>query len=88
MSLRAKFFAWLSRGDPGDPAELLEITRLPIAGGPLTVAALRDAGFSAVGEEAFNIVTRTASDYRVLVPRGEADRALEFLGQLWPPKGS
>ena len=79
VGLRAKFFAWLSRGEPGDPAELLEITRVRIAGGPLMVAALRNAGFQAVGEEAFNIVTRTSSDYRILVPRGEADRAIEFL---------
>jgi hypothetical protein len=79
VSLRTKFFEWLSRGDPGDPNELVEVARVRIGRGPLTVEELCSAGFHATGDETFNIVTNTSSDYRVLVPRVEADRAMEHL---------
>lgn len=79
MGIRAKFFEWLSRGEPDDPDELVEIARVRVAGGPLLVAGLCNAGFRATGEEAFNVVTRTTSDYRILVPRGEANDAMAHL---------
>jgi hypothetical protein len=41
----------------------------------LAVATLRSEGFDATGNETFNIATNVLSDYRILVPRREAERA-------------
>ena len=82
MGLKQRFFDLLSRGDPGDQAEFVEIARVHVGRGPLTVAALKDEGFHATGDETFNIVTNTSSDYRILVPRREADRAMAHLNTI------
>ncbi len=66
----------LSRGaNVQDPDELVEVALVPISAGPMTVATLRSEGFNATGNETFSIVTNVLSDYRVLVPRHESQRA-------------
>ena len=76
MSLRDRFVALLTRGSVDEtPDQLVELIRLPLHQGPLTLRLLRDDGFAAVGEEAFNVVTRSVTDYRILVPRRELTAA-------------
>lgn len=82
MGIRQKFYNLLSRGEPEDPDQLIEIAVVPIGVGPMTVASLCDDGFSATGNETFNLVTKVASDYRILVPRRESDRATIRLNGL------
>lgn len=76
MSFRDVVYRWLSRGDAtADPDEPVEIALVPVSAGPMAVAALRDEGFDASGNETFNIATNVVSDYRIVVPRREAERA-------------
>ncbi|MEY2553176.1 MAG: hypothetical protein QOC57_1036 [Ilumatobacteraceae bacterium] len=76
MSIRDWVYKLLSRGQAtADPAEPVEVALVPIASGPMTVATLRSEGFDATGSETFNIASNVLSDYRILVPRGEAERA-------------
>ena len=76
MSIRQRLFKLLDRGDvAADPDERIEVALVPIGAGPMTVATLRDEGFDATGSESFNIVTDVLSDYRILVPRRQAERA-------------
>ncbi len=82
MGIREKIYNLLSRGEPDDPDQLVEIAVVPIGTGPMTVATLCDAGFSATGNEAFNLVTKVASDYRIFVPHRESDRATARLNSL------
>ncbi|CAB4873810.1 unannotated protein [freshwater metagenome] len=79
MGVLQRFYAMLSRGEPADPDELVEVALVRIASGPMTVARLCSEGFHAVGNETFNIVTNVCSDYRILVPRREADGASALL---------
>jgi len=66
----------LNRGDAtADPDEPVEIALVPISAGPMAVAALRSEGFDAAGNETFNIATNVLSDYRIVVPRRDAERA-------------
>jgi hypothetical protein len=48
----------------------------------MTVASLRAEGFSASGNETFNIVTNVVSDFRIFVPRREFERASARLVSL------
>ena len=57
---------------PDKPVELI-VVRGP--SGPMTVARLCEAGFDATGHETFNVATSLLSDYRILVPRREVERA-------------
>jgi hypothetical protein len=83
MTIRETINRLLSGGDRTEnPEELTEIAVVPIGTGPMTVAALREAGFDATGAPTFNIVTDVASDYRILVPRREAAAATTRLGDL------
>ena len=76
MSIRDAVYKVLNRGSSEqDPDEPIEIALVPISAGPMAVATLRSEGFEASGNETFNIATNVLSDYRVLVPRREAERA-------------
>ena len=76
MSIRDAVYKILNRGGGSqDPDEPVEIAVVPIGAGPMTVATLRSEGFEASGSETFSIVTDVLSDYRILVPRREAERA-------------
>jgi hypothetical protein len=76
VSIRESMYKLLSRGaKPPDPDEPVEVALVHIGAGPMTVATLRSEGFDATGNETFNIATNVLSDYRILVPRREAERA-------------
>jgi hypothetical protein len=76
VSIRDTVHRLLNRGGGSpDPDEPIEVALVPIGAGPMTVATLRSEGFDASGSETFNIVTNVLSDYRIVVPRREADRA-------------
>ncbi len=76
VSIRDSVYKLLSRGATSqNPDELVEVALVPISAGPLAVATLRNEGFNATGNETFNIVTNVLSDYRILVPRHESERA-------------
>ena len=76
VSIRDVVFKLLNRGkDPADPDEPVEVALVPIGSGPMTVATLRGEGFDATGNETFNVATNVLSDYRILVPRREVERA-------------
>jgi hypothetical protein len=76
VSIRDVVYKLLSRGkESANPDEPVDVALVPIGTGPMTVATLRGEGFDATGNETFNVVTNVLSDYRILVPRREADRA-------------
>lgn len=73
---------FVSNPIPEDPDEPVEIGVLPIAKGPVAVTLLIEAGFDAVGHDAFNIVTNVSSGFRILVPRRQSEHAARFLDEL------
>ena len=76
MTFRDVVYKLLNRGtDAADPDEPVEVALVPIGSGPMTVATLRGEGFDATGSETFNIATNVLSDYRILVPRQQVERA-------------
>ena len=84
MSIRDKILRMLSRGAPtDDPSEFIEISRLPIAQGPMTVDRLRDEGFHPRGAEAFSVLTKSLTDYSISVARHEAQAASMAIDR-WP----
>ncbi len=83
MTIRDKVLKLLNRGDESaDPDEPVEVALVPIGAGPMAVATLRREGFDATGNETFNIVSNVLSDYRILVPRREAERATARLQEI------
>ena len=83
MTIRQAIERLLTRGaPPDDQDEPVEIALVSIGTGPMTLASLREAGFDATGAETFNIVTNVLSDYRILVPRGQAADATARLQDL------
>jgi hypothetical protein len=83
VSIRDAVYKVLNRGGGSqDPDEPIEVALVPVGAGPMTVATLRDEGFDASGNETFNIVTNVLSDYRILVPRREAERATSRLQSI------
>ena len=55
---------------------------VPIGSGPMTVATLCGEGFHATGSETFNVATNLLSDYRILVPRREAEQVTARLQKI------
>lgn len=83
MSIRDVVYRLLNRGhEVADPDEPVEIALVPISAGPMAVATLRGEGFDATGNETFNIATNVLSDYRIVVPRREAERATARLPEI------
>ena len=83
MSIRDVVYRFLNRGHAvADPDEPVEIALVPVSAGPMAVATLRSEGFDASGNETFNIATNVLSDYRILVPRCEAERATARLPSI------
>lgn len=84
MSLRDRWSKLMSSGPPLrlDENEPVEIATVALAIGPTMVNRLRERQFDAHGHEAFNIVTKVDSDYRIVVPRRQADDALHALDEL------
>ncbi len=83
MSIRDAVYKLLNRGGGSqDPDEPIEIALVSVSAGPMTVATLRNEGFEASGNETFNIATNVLSDYRVLVPRREAEQATARLQSI------
>ena len=79
MGWRDRFYAMISQGEPDDPDELIELILVRGPSGPMTVARLREDGFDARGHDEFNAGTKSTSNYRILVPRREFERANERL---------
>jgi hypothetical protein len=76
VSLRQRLLALLSGpDDSADSDALIEVATVPLANGPLLVSALEARGLHATGCETFSVVTRTLSDYRIVVPSHEGPRA-------------
>ena len=80
MGLRQRIVDLLSKGEAPetDPDELVDVGTVPVAEGPLTIEALRDAGIDATMAEEFSAptaITRT----RIMVRRREAAAASEIL---------
>jgi hypothetical protein len=63
-------------------SELVEVGRVPLWRGPLLQNHLQENGIPVVGEECFSLVTRSLTDYRLLVARQDALRAETLLGEL------
>lgn len=83
VSIRETIERLLSRGDAQqDPDELIELAVVPLATGPMIVDALRADGLNAGGAPTYNVATGVASDYRVLVPRRQAEEAARRLERL------
>jgi len=65
-----------------DPDALIELVVVPLASGPMLLAALEQRGIDAVGIESFDVVTETRSLMRIMVPRSEFAAASEVADQL------
>jgi hypothetical protein len=74
----------LSRGDApaAGPDDLVEIALVPLARGPLLVSALEAEGLTAVMIEAYNLVTESRTDARIMVPRSQAAAATAIADRL------
>lgn len=80
MSFRSWVLARLSGPDvETDPDEPVEIARVDLASGPMMKAKLERAGLFAHGEECFSVLTRSNTDYRILVHRQDAAAATAIL---------
>jgi hypothetical protein len=83
MGFRDKVLKLLDLGpDAGSPDDPVELARVPAYLGPMTVASLREQGFRVSGENAFNVVTDTLSDCRILVRREDLAAATAALAAL------
>lgn len=73
MGVRDALVRILSKGSAGpiDEDEPVELVLVPFFDGQLVVAELRNSGIAATAIESFNLVTRTASDARIMVRRGD-----------------
>lgn len=84
MSFRDLVYRLLERGtvDDADPDEVVEVACLRLSNGPMALAVLHDSGIAAQGIESYNLVTEVRGDYRILVARRDAERALILLEEL------
>jgi hypothetical protein len=70
----------LDRGaDDADPDELVELVVLKLPRGPMVLSALQAGGIDAVGDEAFDIVTKMGTEFRIRVPRNQVAAANAIL---------
>ena len=82
MGFRDWVRRWFGASEEVDPDEPTEIGVVPIAQGPIAVAQLREAGFDAVGHDAFNIVSNVSTGYRIVVPQHQSDAAVLKLEEI------
>jgi len=77
MGLRDAFVRILSMGSAGpvNDDEPVELVVVPLFDGQLVVAELRNSGIEATAIESFNLVTKNASDARIMVRRGDLGAA-------------
>jgi hypothetical protein len=61
---------------------LIDLVVVPLASGPMLLAALEREGIEAVGIESFDVVTETRSLMRIMVRRSEFSAASEVPDQL------
>ena len=69
MGILQKFYALISKGPPADPNQPVELIVVSGPSGPMTLATLREHGFTATGHETYNVLSRTTTNFRILVPR-------------------
>lgn len=81
MGVRSWFASLLGRGEEPDrdADEQIEVPVVPLAQGPMLVAALQRADIDAVGIESVDVATETRSKMRILVRRADAECAHEVL---------
>lgn len=80
MGIRDAVRRLLERGvDNADPNEHVELIVLPISKGPMALSALQAAGIDAVGDDAYSVITDLATNFRILVPRGQVAQANAIL---------
>ena len=82
MGILQKFYALISKGPPADPNQPVELIVVSSPSGPMTLATLREHGFTATGHETYNVLSRTTTNFRILVPRHEVERASELLSTI------
>jgi hypothetical protein len=73
IGLRRWLYRMLARGEvaDSDPNELVEVITVPLARGPMLVAALTQQRIQAVGIESFDVATDTRSRMRIMVRRSD-----------------
>ena len=83
MGLRTWLVDLLSRGEMGepDPDEIVEVDNVLLSQGPLTIAALREAGVDATMVEAFHAPTGSTMLARIMVRRRDVDTAMAVLAE-------
>jgi hypothetical protein len=83
VGLRTWLVDLLSRGEmrEPDPDEIVEVDNVPLSEGPLTIAALREAGVDATMVEAFHAPTASTTRARIMVRRRDAGAALAALAE-------
>ena len=64
-----------------DAHETVELARVPTLSGPVTVALLQQEGFNVTGYECADAAC-LRSEYRILIPRSEFERAATKLNSL------
>ena len=82
MGFRDAMRRWFGASEEVNPDELTEIGVVPIATGQIALAQLREAGFDAVGHDAFNIVSNVSSGYRIVVPQHQSEEAVAKLEDI------
>ena len=77
MGVRDAFVGILSMGSAGPVNEdqPVELVVVPLFDGQLVVAELRNSGIEATAIESFDLVTKNASDARIMVRRGDLEAA-------------
>lgn len=84
MGLRETLLSWLAKGpEPeSDPAEPVELVRVPTHRGPMIVAELASHGIVAHHHEASDPVTRSLTESRIIVARADLDQARILLDDI------
>lgn len=84
MGVRRWFVRLLSVGDVRevDLEARVEVADVPIASGPMLIAALERSGIIADGIESFDVVTETRSRMRIMVRRRDAEAASRVVAEV------
>ena len=81
MGLRSRLSDLLGGGDPADddPDELIELVTVPSFEAGLIVADLDAHDISSTTTDAFNLVTRSLTDTRIMIRRADGPAAQALL---------